>query len=487
MRTRRLGFVCGWALLMGLGCGDGSLTHNDAETETPNVTDDIDVTKPTASDDPTSIDTSETATENDTGSGVDTGTGKDTGSGVDTGTGKDTGSGVDTGTGKDTGSGVDTGTGNDTGSGVDTGTGNDTGSGVDTGTGNDTGSVVDTGTGNDTGSGVDTGTGNDTGSGVDTGTGNDTGSGVDTGTGNDTGSGVDTGTGNDTGSGVDTGTGEDTGTGTDIDCPLGIEDCPCTPQAQCDLGLVCNDGFCELRDIGSDTGEDTSADTDTETDSQTDTGEPVICDDGWTGPDCERCLVYVDQSTGNDGNDGRSWNTALSTVPRALLLAEYYGSCEVWVAQGTYYPTAGVGRTFSIEMISGIDLYGGFASGERLKEQRDWEAHVTILSGNIGNSKSNADNSYHVLIGAENAILDGFTVSDGNANGSAAKNETKGGGIVFNAKAPPIRNCVFKNNRSIVGGAIYSSSSVTVSDSTFTGNSASSTGGAIHSSSSVTV
>ncbi len=74
-------------------------------------------------------------------------------------------------------------------------------------------------------------------------------------------------------------------------------------------------------------------------------------------------------------------------------------------------------------------IYGGFAGTETARNQRDPATNLTVLSGDIDNNDSqtpiitdlttvtgNTTNSYHVVIGATGATLDGFTITAGNAN-----------------------------------------------------------------------
>jgi hypothetical protein len=113
-----------------------------------------------------------------------------------------------------------------------------------------------------------------------------------------------------------------------------------------------------------------------------------------------------------------------------------------------------------LTMKTGVGIYGGFAGAETARDQRNWTTNVTTLTGDLlGNDSGTAnltDNSYHVLVGSgalSTAILDGFTVKGGNANGATASNYDKGGGIlIVNSGAPTIRNCNFVGNRCTFGG-----------------------------------
>ncbi|MFC1976187.1 NPP1 family protein, partial [Chloroflexota bacterium] len=144
-------------------------------------------------------------------------------------------------------------------------------------------------------------------------------------------------------------------------------------------------------------------------------------------------IRYVDaDATGF--NNGTSWMNAYTDLQEALTAAQ---SCdEIWVAAGTYKPTTGTDRGISFQLKSGLALYGGFAGNETSRDQRDWEANPTILSGDIGNSGDIADNSYHVVSAVNIAacgILDGFTISGGVADGEF--DTMRGGGCGTNAAA----------------------------------------------------
>jgi hypothetical protein len=150
--------------------------------------------------------------------------------------------------------------------------------------------------------------------------------------------------------------------------------------------------------------------------------------------------LFVDRTATGTG-DGLSWPNAFTSLQDALALARTWApasSVEIWVAEGVYFPDVGAGltnndRKLSFQPAANVALYGGFAGNESLREQRNWQAHVTVLSGDIdGNDTVDADgvaqtysdvhgnNSYHVVLLNQingSAILDGFSITSGQATG----------------------------------------------------------------------
>ena len=195
--------------------------------------------------------------------------------------------------------------------------------------------------------------------------------------------------------------------------------------------------------------------------------------------------VNADASTGGDGD---SWATALKYLQDALNDAE--SGDEIWVAEGTYKPDQDEGgnvtpgnRTEKFRLINGVAIYGGFppGGGEWYERDPNDPNNETILSGNIGAAGIRSDNSYHVVAGGgtdETAVLDGFIITAGNANGSGARR--RGGGMYNNNSDPTLTNCTFIGNRaSGAGGGMYNlnSSNPTVTNCTFSDNSANNGGG----------
>ncbi|MCK4817063.1 right-handed parallel beta-helix repeat-containing protein, partial [bacterium] len=184
-------------------------------------------------------------------------------------------------------------------------------------------------------------------------------------------------------------------------------------------------------------------------------------------------VVYVDGDIGSSG-DGTSWGDAYTDLQDALASAS--AGDDIWVAEGTYKPTSVTDRTATFLLTQDINLYGGFDGTETSLNQRNWTIHPTILSGDIGIEGVSSDNSYHVvkihLVPSDSFIIDGFTITGGNANGSSDK---FGGGffnVVFSSLA--ITNCIISgNNADIKGGGIYNeSNSPTITNCIISGNKA---------------
>ena len=101
-------------------------------------------------------------------------------------------------------------------------------------------------------------------------------------------------------------------------------------------------------------------------------------------------VIYVNAAA-TGSNNGSSWANAYTSLQTALGAAN--ASDELWVAAGTYKPTATTDRTISFAMKNAVGIYGGFVGTETLRSQRNPALHVTTLSGDIGTGGSSNDNS----------------------------------------------------------------------------------------------
>ena len=200
-------------------------------------------------------------------------------------------------------------------------------------------------------------------------------------------------------------------------------------------------------------------------------------------------VIFVDYSSSGT-NTGASWTNAYTSLQSAVTNA--VSGDEVWVAAGTYIPSAyPVGRTstdireYSFYLESGVEYYGGFAGTETLRSQRDYANNATVLSGNI-----TGNNCYHVLVSANESsvVLDGFTVTAGYANGgtNATINgqsgfwTNNGGGVFTINTTMTVENCIISNNTAGYGGAIRGvGGTTTLTNCTLTGNTGTAHAGAI--------
>jgi len=197
-----------------------------------------------------------------------------------------------------------------------------------------------------------------------------------------------------------------------------------------------------------------------------------------TGIDIDLGFVYVDiDATG--GNNGGSWTNAFTSLQDGIYLA--VSGLDVWVAEGTYVP--GANRSDSFFPKPGVRVSGGFTGTETVRLERDWNAHPTILSGEIGAAGA-TDNCYHVVnTGSANptAVFDGFTITLGNADGGG--DHHSGGGIIaFNGGLTIANSVITNNSAGLYGGgiAINAAGTVFVANSSFINNESAWHGGGMH-------
>ncbi len=194
--------------------------------------------------------------------------------------------------------------------------------------------------------------------------------------------------------------------------------------------------------------------------------------------------IYVDADAPGPIHNGNSWPKAYNYLQDAL--ADAVSGDQIRMAAGSYKPDTdaahpeGTGsRAATFALIDGVELYGGYAGfGEPDPNHRDAQLYKTILTGDLNGDDgpdftNYADNTNHLVTGSNTGattILDGFTITGGNASGST------GGGMYNNPSGSlTINNCRFENNlASNLGGGMYnrSASNPTITDTQFINNSA---------------
>jgi len=194
-------------------------------------------------------------------------------------------------------------------------------------------------------------------------------------------------------------------------------------------------------------------------------------------------VIYVHRAASGAAT-GLSWTDAYPNLQTALDAAR--PGDEIWVAAGVYTPTNVADRWATFNLKSDVSLYGGFAGTESYRDQRDWTAHVTVLSGDVdGNDATDANgvvthwsgvtgnNVFHVVTAdavAGDVVLDGFTITGGYAD--AGGYEFNGGGLANISSSPILRNLTFSGNRASRqgGGLANTAGSPTLINVTFSRN-----------------
>ncbi len=172
---------------------------------------------------------------------------------------------------------------------------------------------------------------------------------------------------------------------------------------------------------------------------------------------------YVDPDATGKYRNGSDWEHAFENLQDALAAAG--SGDEIWVAESTYRPDRGAGQTpgdrdATFDLKDGVGVYGGFAGGESSRNERDSVANVTILSGDLNANDgpdwaNNGENCYHVVTSAGNdqyTVLDGFTITGGNAEGGHPR--YLGGGVYISSGDVVISNCIIAANSSQGGGGL---------------------------------
>ncbi len=160
-------------------------------------------------------------------------------------------------------------------------------------------------------------------------------------------------------------------------------------------------------------------------------------------------IIYVDQNVMGGANDGTSWANAFDDLHNALDPSKIWcNGAEIWVSEGTYYPSTSPGQENPYIMLPNVKIYGGFSTANNIitKPDRDWNTYLTILSG--GGYAQNIIRNENAGLGPD-ALLDGFILEGANSNSPNSSYCA-----MFNLIASPtIANCTFRNNLAMGGAA----------------------------------
>ncbi len=207
-------------------------------------------------------------------------------------------------------------------------------------------------------------------------------------------------------------------------------------------------------------------------------------------------ILYVNKAAIGEGS-GNSWANAIPELADALVWANKNKvnftttPLQIWVAGGTYKPLyspedgANFGtnqnKSNAFLLVNNVQIYGGFAGTETTLAERNLSitANKTTLSGDFNNDDTitgsgstlsitnNTDNAYNIVVSAGDvgsALLDGFTITGGNAtfNTKFLANTKEiyicsGAGIYNSESNSTYKNLIIRGNLSAEsGGGMFS-------------------------------
>jgi len=178
---------------------------------------------------------------------------------------------------------------------------------------------------------------------------------------------------------------------------------------------------------------------------------------------------YVDSYSPGPEHNGKTWQTAVTTIPAAIAAAA--SGDEVWVAYGTYSGT--------IKLKAGVSVYAGFIGYEFFRNQRPGILGLTTTVATPGGTLP-------AVVGSgatPNTVFDGFTV-----NGSVTGVNCDGGSptishnvftgctsaISISAGSPVIKNNVItagaRTSQQPAGAIYFANGSPVIVNNTIAGN-----------------
>ncbi|MGO3706730.1 beta strand repeat-containing protein, partial [Mesonia hippocampi] len=238
-------------------------------------------------------------------------------------------------------------------------------------------------------------------------------------------------------------------------------------------------------------------------------------------------ILYVNKNVTGGNGSGNSWANAIPELADALKWARtehdannswlQNDSLQIYVAKGNYKPlysaadgnyTNNANRENAFVMVKNVQLYGGFDPANdvtNLNHTRDFsEITGSVLSGDFNDDDvisgsgatlsitNNTENAHHVVISADdigNALIDGFSLTGGNTNGSnniivngqIIKKNYGGGMSNYNYSSPNLTNVTIANNTASWGAGMsnYSYSSPSLTNVTILNNIADYNGGGV--------
>lgn len=167
-------------------------------------------------------------------------------------------------------------------------------------------------------------------------------------------------------------------------------------------------------------------------------------------------VIHVDAASAATAPCGSSWGDPCGSLTAAS--ASSGNNQEIWVKAGTY-------QEVFVNFLPGVQVYGGFAGNETVRDARDWVANPTIIDGNDGGGIFNA---------VDNCRFDGLRFT---------RAQDTGGAVLIDSRSNVrVENCIFYENQADYGPGVAAvdGSRLAIVNSIFIHNDANDAGGAIY-------
>lgn len=187
--------------------------------------------------------------------------------------------------------------------------------------------------------------------------------------------------------------------------------------------------------------------------------------------------TYYVNADAQGTNSGTSWANAFTSLQTAINASS--SGDQLFVKAGTYFPSqqmiSGNARSRAFFINKNIKIYGGFNGTETSIGERNFTTNTTILSGDFNSNDTDTngngindfgqgENAYTVVVAYEldnTALIDGFRILGGNADGTANymlgtyEVKTANGGGIHNVHSNlVVKNTKFINNSASFGGGM---------------------------------
>ncbi|MBN2715552.1 MAG: hypothetical protein JXX14_06830 [Deltaproteobacteria bacterium] len=206
---------------------------------------------------------------------------------------------------------------------------------------------------------------------------------------------------------------------------------------------ICCEGGESDADSDSDSDTDSDGDSDTDSDSDSDTDSDI---------DLRECVSYVNGATGDDDNDGLSWERAKATIYSALADLPMTHCNTVWVTIGDYPSGNTIADAETMVLPAGLHLYGGFYGTETLLTERVQAQRGTQVRGPV----SGGTDAAPLVYAYDDVVIDGIAFSEA----STAISCLGANAEISNCEFNTVRNGILSEGNVQISGCLFDAAGI---------------------------